>query len=482
MKIYIFAQTIYYTCLSIQIVKFMKKNKLITALVVGASCLGLFANTPMNMQVWLKNGEQQVYEIDQIDSVTFGVIQQEEFKPLNDWTFLPESNRPVPLSLSNEQMSYVHTGNDFAKKSFSLITQSRGAENVFYSPISLQIALGLCANGASSKGAVEIANTLGFQGDNSVEEMNQYFNSVILSLNSPIDSVILKVNNAIWPVMGAIVKPSFLDVARDQYYATVRHLDYVNEPMTAKDTIDKWAALMTNDCIKKLSIVIDNMTTLVINNACYFKAGWHVDIRNGMTQSDTFTTISGNKQIVDMMHTEDMYFYTQTDDYQMVELLYGYKNERLSNNGMGSYSMLLFLPSEGKDLDETFDSINWDSISLQRAMVDLKFPRFGIKSSISLVDNMKEMGISNIFSSFPFAVNMGSVISDIVQDTYIQVDEDGTEAAAVTSIVAAGSALPSNIANMKVNRPFGFVIREKTTGMLLFMGKVTNVKKVSKEE
>ena len=379
----------------------MKKNQLVTALVVGASCLGLFANTPMNMQVWLKNGEQQVFEIDQVDSVTFGVAQQEEFKPLNDWTFLPNNNRPVPLSLSNEQIAYVHTGNDFAKKSFSLINQSHDNENLFYSPISLQIALGLCANGASSKGSKEIATVLGFQGDNSVEEMNQYFNSVILSLNSPIDSVILKVNNAIWPVMGAIVKPSFLGVARDQYYATVRHLDYVN-----------------------------------------------------------------NKQIVDMMHSEDTYFYTQTDDYQMIELTYGYKNEILSNNGMGSYSMLLFLPSEGKSLNETFDAINWDSISLKRTMVDLKFPRFGIKSSLSLVDNMKDMGISNIFSSYPFAVNMGSVVSDIVQDTYIKVDE----------------ALPSSTASMKVNRPFGFVIREKTTGMLLFMGKVNVVKKVSKDE
>ncbi len=460
----------------------MKKNQLVTALIVGASCLGLFANTPNNMQVWLKNGEQQVFEIDQVDSVTFGVIQQEEFKPLNDWTFLPQSNRPMPLSLSNEQLSYVHTGNDFAKKSFSLINQTHGNENLFYSPISLQIALGLCANGASSKGAAEIADVLGFQGDNSIDEMNQFFNSIILSLNSPIDSVTIKVNNAIWPAMGAIVKPSFLNVAHDQYYATVRHLDYANAPVVAKDTIDKWAALMTNDCIKHLNIMIDNFTTLVINNACYFKAGWHVDIVESMTKSDTFMTVEGNKQIVDMMHSEDTYLYTQTDDYQMVELTYGYKNEILSNNGMGSYSMLLFLPAEGKDLNETFDAINWDSISLKRTMVDLKFPRFGIKSSLSLVDNMKEMGIANIFGSYPFAVNMSSFITEIVQDTYIKVDEEGTEAAAVTSIVAAGSALPSSTASMKVNRPFGFVIREKTTGMLLFMGKVNVVEKVDKEE
>lgn len=465
-------------------------NKTREIIIMGFSALLLsaasFAETPNNMQVWLKNGERQTFEINQVDSVTFGETPIGDFKPLNEWTFLPESTEPSPLSFSDEQKAYVLTGNSFAKQTFSLICQSDKHKdgNVFYSPISLQIALGLCANGATDAGAEQIAQVFGFQGENAMDDMNEYFNSIILSLNSSIDSITFKVNNAMWPIMGAKVKEPFLNVAREQYYATVRHLDYVKAPKAAKDTIDHWAALMTNDCIKELSIVIDPLTTLVINNACYFKGGWNLKIEEALTKKDSFTTITGEKQIIDMMHTSEPYSYAQTDDYQMVELNYGHgteENPRLSNRGMGTYSMVIVLPAEGKNLDETMASINWDNISMQRDLVDLGFPRFGIKSAISLKDEVSKMGINDIFSVYPFSTNTPSFINEIVQDTYIKVDEEGTEAAAVTSIVAAGEAMPMDPQEMTVNRPFGFVIREKTTGMLLFMGKVTKVEEVSKD-
>lgn len=462
----------------------MKKNFIITFLPSFLLSMVSFANTPNNMNVWLKNGDKQVFSIGDVDSVTFGVNPLGDFKPLSDWTFLPANTSPSPLAFTSEQKEYVRAGNKFAKNSFSLLTEKVADKNLFYSPISLQIALGLCANGASEDGAKEIAETLGFQGDSLVADMNKFYNHIILSLNSPIDSVILKVNNAVWPVYGAEVLQPFLDVARNEYYATVRHLDYVHAPLASKDTIDKWAALMTNDCIKKLSFVIDPLTTLVINNACYFKGAWNVEIREGMTQKDTFKTINGGSQLVDMMHTIDHYAYAQTDDYQMVELVYGSVGEgaRLSNKGMGTYSMLLVLPAEGKDLDATVNAINWDSISLNRYEVDLKFPRFGIKSAFSLKNAIQELGIKDIFRKYPNAINVGSVITDVIQDTYIKVNEEGTEAAAVTSIVASGAAFEMEKAEMKVNRPFAFAIREKTTGMLLFMGKVIMVEDVNKDE
>lgn len=462
----------------------MKKRFIITFLSSFWLSMASFAGTPDNMNVWLKNGDKQVFSIGDVDSVTFGVNPLGDFKPLSEWTFLPVNTAPSPLAFTSEQKEYVRTGNEFAKKSFSILSEKKAEENLFYSPISLQIALGLCANGASEKGSREIAEALGFSGDSLVADMNKFYNHIILSLNSPIDSVILKVNNAVWPVYGAQVLPPFLDVARKEYYATVRHLDYVHAPSASKDTIDAWAALMTNDCIKELSFFIDDATTLVINNACYFKGAWNVEIREEMTKKDTFKTITGEKQIVDMMHTYDQYGYTQTDDYQMVELVYGDGGEdfRLSNKGMGTYSMLLVLPAEGKDLDAVFNAIKWDSISLRRYDLDLKFPRYGIKSALGLKDVLLELGVNEIFSSYPNAISISSFVTDVVQDTYIKVNEEGTEAAAVTSIVAAGGASVLEHAEMKVNRPFAFVIREKTTGMLLFMGKVTKVEDVNKEE
>ena len=462
----------------------MKKRFIITFLSSFLLSMVSFANTPNNMNVWLKNGDKQVFSISDVDSVTFGVNPLGDFKPLSEWTFLPVNTAPSPLAFTSEQKEYVRTGNEFAKKSFSILSEKKAEENLFYSPISLQIALGLCANGASEKGSREIAEALGFSGDSLVADMNKFYNHIILSLNSPIDSVILKVNNAVWPVYGAEVLQPFLDVARNEYYATVRHLDYVHAPAASKDTIDAWAALMTNDCIKKLSFALDPSTTLVLNNACYFKGAWNIEISEGMTKKDTFKTIKGEKQIVDMMHTVNHYGYAQTDDYQMVELVYGNGGERaaLSNKGMGTYSMLLVLPSEGKDLDSTFNVINWDSISLKRYELDLKFPRFGIKSALNLNETLKDLGVADMFLRYPNAVDIPSFISDVIQDTYIKVNEEGTEAAAVTSIIASGGAIMYDQATMKVNRPFAFVIREKTTGMLLFMGKVTKVEDVNKEE
>lgn len=460
----------------------MKKRLIVTGFSALVLCAASFAETPDKMQVWLKNGEQQVFDVSQVDSVTFGERLTPEFKPLCDWTYIPTVESPTALTLSDEQKEFVQAGNIFAKKSFASICEGDSTHpNTFYSPISLQIALGFCANAATDKGAKEIADAFGIQGKKSLDVMNDYFNKVILSLNSQVDSVILRVNNAAWPVWGASVYDDFLQAAQEKYYATVRHLDYRSDPGAAKDTIDKWAALMTNDCIKKLSVLIDNSTVLVLNNACYFKGKWRSPIEKYMTRVDTFWNTPSKYQSVNMMQSLEFYSYAKTDDYQMVELVYGPSDRMISNNGKGTYSMVIVLPAEGKNLDTTFNSIDWNNLPLARDYVFLRFPKFGIRSSLELNETVAGFGINDIFSGCPNAISVPASVTQIVQDSYVAVDEEGTEAAAVTSIGLAGAAPPENMAEMYVNRPFGFVIREMTTGMLLFMGKVTEVEEISKE-
>ncbi|MBR3518694.1 MAG: hypothetical protein IKN77_01055 [Paludibacteraceae bacterium] len=460
----------------------MKKRLIVTGFSALVLCAASFAETPDKMQVWLKNGEQQVFDVSQVDSVTFGERLTPEFKPLCDWTYIPTVESPTALTLSDEQKEFVQAGNIFAKKSFASICEGDSTHpNTFYSPISLQIALGFCANAATDKGAKEIADAFGIQGKKSLDVMNDYFNKVILSLNSQVDSVILRVNNAAWPVWGASVYDDFLQAAQEKYYATVRHLDYRSDPGAAKDTINKWAALMTNDCIKKLSVLIDNSTVLVLNNACYFKGKWRSPIEKYMTRVDTFWNTPSKYQSVNMMQSLEFYSYAKTDDYQMVELVYGPSDRMISNNGKGTYSMVIVLPAEGKNLDTTFNSIDWNNLPLARDYVFLRFPKFGIRSSLELNETVAGFGINDIFSDCPNAISVPASVTQIVQDSYVAVDEEGTEAAAVTSIGLAGAAPPENMAEMYVNRPFGFAIREMTTGMLLFMGKVTEVEEISKE-
>ncbi|MBO7507462.1 MAG: hypothetical protein J6T67_08790 [Paludibacteraceae bacterium] len=461
----------------------MKKRLIITGFSALLLCGASFAETPNNMQVWLKNGEQQVFDINQVDSVTFGERFTPEFKPLCDWTYIPTAESPTALMLSDEQKEFVRAGNTFARESFATICEADSTHpNTFYSPISLQIALGFCANAATDKGAKEIADAFGIQGKKQLEDMNDYFNKVILSLNSQVDSVILRVNNAAWPVWGAAVYDDFLQAAQKKYYATVRHLDFASDPGAAKDTIDQWAALMTNDCIKKLSVLIDNSTVLVLNNACYFKGKWRIPIEKRMTRTDTFWNAPNKTQSVNMMQTLDFYSYAKTDDYQMVELVYGPSDRMISNSGKGTYSMVIVLPAEGKDLDKTLNSVDWNDLQLSTNYVFLRFPKFGIRSSLNLNETVAGFGITDIFSDCPNAISVPASVTQIVQDSYVAVDEEGTEAAAVTSIGLSGAVPPENMAEMYVNRPFGFAIREMTTGMLLFMGKVTEVEEVSKED
>lgn len=471
----------------------MRNKGLITGLGTILISAAIYADTPYNLHVWLKNGELKTYDINQVDSVTFVDSHQTTYKPLNEWTFLPTASEAIPLSLTDEQKGYVRSGNEFAKKSFYLICKDstlkkqEGYENLFYSPISLQIALGLCANGASTQGITEIANAFGIEGTNSLELMNDYFNKVILSLNSSVDSVTLKVNNSYWPMVGATVKEPFLTTAREKYYATVRHLDYVHNPEAAKDTIKLWAALATNNCIRNLDPPIDELTTACIGNAVYFKGLWAAPFVDYETRKDTFYQASGTPRRVDMMKSdEDLSFmmYAQTDDYQMVELNYGsWVDDGMGNMrteyGGGTYSMVIVLPAMGKDLDETFNNINWDSIGMNMEMtaVDLRLPKFDFKNKLGLKEYLKALGIQDIFRGLPNALDISEKVSAVTQNSYIKVDENGTEAAAVTLIVdrAMGMHDPIKYTEMKVNRPFGFVIRERESGMILFMGKVTKI-------
>ena len=471
----------------------MRNKCFITGLGTLLICTAIYADTPYNLHVWLKNGELKTYDINQVDSVTFVDSHQTTYKPLNEWTFLPTAPEAIPLSLTDEQKGYVRSGNEFAKKSFYLICKDstlkkqEGYENLFYSPISLQIALGLCANGASTQGITEIANAFGIEGANPLESMNDYFNKVILSLNSSVDSVTLKVNNSYWPMVGATVKEPFLTTAREKYYATVRHLDYAHNPEAAKDTIKLWAALATNNCIRDLDPPIDELTTACIGNAVYFKGLWAAPFSDYETRKDTFYQASGTPRRVDMMKSdEDLSFmmYAQTDDYQMVELNYGsWVDDGMGNMrteyGGGTYSMVIVLPAMGKDLDETFNNINWDSIGMNMEMtaVDLRLPKFDFKNKLKLEEYLKVLGIQDIFGGLPNALDVGERVSKVLQDSYVKVDENGTEAAAVTLIVdrAMGMHDPIKYTEMKVNRPFGFVIRERESGMILFMGKVTKI-------
>lgn len=446
----------------------MGKKHLLLAFCAFTCCAYSYAESPKSMQVWLKDGQQKSFYVSDVDSVTFGIAEEQPYQELNEWTMPPAIKNAAPLSLSDNEMEYVKKGNEFALRFFNEICQNDTTQNnKFFSPISLQIALAMCANGASEKGALEIANNLGFSQGDELSEMNKYYNKVYLSMNSEIDGSVFSIANAIWPVKGSTVLEPFLSTVREQYYATVRHLDYEHQSKAAGDTICKWAEMATNGKIKDLSLRPNDLTRLIINNACYFKADWQTEFDSALTKTDTFTNIFGKKEQVEMME-QIVYTYQKREWGKEVTLPYH-----------GPYSILLILPDDGVSVEKAIASINTEDLihpNYSDLNALLQLPKFKIKDAIDLKDVTAKLGMTDIFDQFPNAIDEEISISRMMQDTYIKLDEHGTEAAAVTSI-AADNAVSINTPDLtvKFDKPFGFAIVERNTGMILFLGKYTQV-------
>ena len=279
----------------------------------------------------------------------------------------------------------------------------------------------------------------------------------------------------------------FVETAREKYYATVRNLDFMKDPGGSKDTIDHWAALMTNDCIKNLGINIDEYTRLVINNACYFKGDWVTKFTTLARME--FHGVKGDSDSTDFMAIEqESLEYSENDYYQAIKLDYGTEANKPSSSGWSqpsasnpsAYSMVVVLPKSGHDLDEVLPTLQWDSIPFRYMKGDLYMPKFKAKGGYPLKRVLKELNIEDMFKTGHYPNVILGVkdvfIDQVQQDYFINVDEEGTEAAAVTSIVGAGGAVMTSFF-MNCNRPFAFAIRENTTGLLLFMGEYNAVPK-----
>ena len=439
-----------------------------------------FAGTPNNMQVWLKNGEQKAFDINEVDSVTFGVTPQITYESLTENTMPPTFAAPNPLMVNKQELAYIRANNQFAMDCYAKVRKMTDQQDPteprpihFFSPVSLNIALGFCANGATTDGAKEITQALGFP---SLKDMNNFYQKLFVSLNSNVDSVDIHTANALWINEGNKVYEDFVETAKKKYYATVRHLDFENDPVGSKDTINHWAALMTNDRIKSLGIKITPLTRLVINNACYFKADWKIPFESAGKR--IFNGAYGKKGQTDFMSFSLQHAQcAQTDMYQAIKLDYtGSELGKYDTAFASTYSMIIVLPNEESSIDKVLPTLQWDSIPLTYKKCDLTMPKFESRGNYQLVGTMKESNINDIFKRYPNAIKIEQEtdsihISQIAQDYFLKVDEKGTEAAVVTSIVGELTGLPPEPQFvMNCNRPFVFAIRENSTGLILFMG------------
>ncbi|MBR5204142.1 MAG: serpin family protein [Bacteroidaceae bacterium] len=370
------------------------------------------------------------------------------------------------------QEEIAKNGNVFANKLMLQMNQQVTDQNMMISPMSLQYALGMLSNGCDEAALKEITDAMGMN-DYSLDMLNSFYYNLTQTLAKKDKDFTLKLANAIWIQNDYQVGQNFIQNNKALFNADVRNINF-EQADKAKKTINEWASKATEGTIKELSLQINNMTRVVLANACYLKGKWTLPFNKKDTKKETFYNLDGSTSEANMMYlTETLNFRdSSSEPYMAVELPYG--NQTLS--------MLVILPKENKTLDDIIPTINWSKMHLGGRKVHVQLPKFKIEANYpdEIMKCVKEMGINRIFIPGSLSgINDELFVSFIAQDTFIEVDEAGTEASAVTTIGMAGAAGPESTPpptpTIRMDRPFAFAICENTTGAVLFMGKVVKI-------
>lgn len=387
----------------------------------------------------------------------------------------PEPKPRKDISLTRVEQSLLDANTDFAFRFFSQVCNTEDEKpNVFVSPLSASLCLSMITNGASGNTLTEMQDVLGFPASSfSLDDLNNYNQKLTTALLDLDNTTQLGIANSIWVKQGFKVYDSFVNVNKQMYDAQVQELDFTSP--TAKDVINRWCAEQTNDCIKEVIKVIPANARMYLLNALYFKGIWTSQFEKSATRQENFTNSDGTQQKVNMMNQTEMFNYTQNSTFSIAELPYG--NE--------AFSMVILLPSGGKTLDESLSELtseNWKEWNSNMAgkQLQVKLPRFKVEYDKTLIDDMIAMGMKDAFDGNKADFSKMSAaelyVGILQQFTYINVDEEGTEAAAVTvgGMLDSAVGLPVTIP-FYVDSSFAFMIKEKSTGAILFMGKVTKL-------
>ena len=352
-----------------------------------------------------------------------------------------------------------------------LYKQVAGAEtepNVLVSPLSASLALGMTMNGAQNTTWDAMRSTLGF-GTLTEAEINQAYRGLIAQLLARDAKVTFKIANSIWHERMFSALPPFLNAARDYFDAEVTALDFGHA--SAPGTISAWAERETNGRIKDLIKQIDAEEIMFLVNAIYFKAPWTMPFDERSTRTGPFRKLDGASVNVPLMTHDGGYRWIQNSEVTALELLYA----------DSAFSMVLLMPRDNGSLaglEAKLTTAWWTdlmaSIRQSRALVTM--PRFKFEYGEKLNDALTTLGMGIAFdrtrADFYRIANVRPerlYISRVEQKTFISVDEEGTEAAAATTVGIGVTSLPPQL---EFTRPFLFAIRERESGTLLFVGRV----------
>lgn len=379
-----------------------------------------------------------------------------------------DTPKPTPeITLNADQQQMVKRQNDFAFRFFAQINQVPRDVNVFVSPLSASQCLSMIMNGAEGETRSEIIKTLAPGTDTlDLKAFNTFNRYLVQQLFSMDPSVKITIANSIWVNKNFPVFDTFIQTNKKIYDAKVSNLNF--SARNSVNQINGWCARKTNDLIPKVLDKLSAEEQMYLINAFYFKGTWSDQFHKASTRIETF----GDGLKVPMMHQERTYRYSQHERFAIAELPYG----------NGAFGITIILPNEGQTVQDCLEQLtaeHWEewSSSFSRTLLDLKMPKMQMRYDRNLIADMQALGIRQAFSrdqaNFAKISRVPLFLGVLKQLAYIKVDEEGTEAAAVTTGgMMTTSVQPQEAIPFYVNRPFIFMIRERTTGIILFMGKV----------
>jgi len=371
--------------------------------------------------------------------------------------------------LSTQEKKVSGSSEDFGLKLFRKTNELETGKNIFIAPLSVSYALGMTLNGANGETYDAMLNTLELNGL-SQSEINQSFKSLMQLLTSIDPKVNFQIANSIWYTNDLTVKDEFVSVNKNYFNASVRGMDF-NNPLAAK-TINNWVSESTNGKIKEIvDDPIKDEVVMFLINAIYFKGSWKYQFDPKYTTDDYFYLSDGSQINCKMMKVKSKYKYLSKDECQMIELPYGDDN----------YCMDIFLPKKGADINEFIKNLTADKwnnwlAELSETEVNLFLPKFTLEYKLEMKNVLSALGMTVAFTYAADFTRMHEpselYIGAVKHKTFVEVNEEGTEAAAVTSVEMGLTSVGDVF--MQINHPFVLLIREKNSNAILFIGKIIN--------
>lgn len=360
---------------------------------------------------------------------------------------------------------------DFAFDFFKNLQETQPAtDNLFVSPLGLHMALGMLLNGAEGETANEVQKSLKMQGIDLVE-LNNAYQKLITDMPKADAKVSFQLANSLWAKEGLSLESVYSGVLKNKFNADITSLPF---DQNAVKKINQWASDHTNGKIDKILDKIDDDLVMFLINAIYFKGDWQSKFDSKDTKDTPFTLENSNKKNVKMMFQKSDFKIGNTENFRALELPYA----------NGQFNMTLILPNNNQKIGDVLNGLNgesWNALRNNMSKIGVKvgLPRIKLKGTYQLKNTLAKMGFQKMFTDgaeFGKITKTAPLKVDFVkQDSYLSIDEKGTEAAAVTTIgFTTTSAGPTTLPEFICDQPFGLIISEKTSNTILFMGRIMN--------